>query len=301
MISKADRVNALIAAPFLRWNSLFPNFGRLAFAAFLIALVTGILLGPLFDVRQPDLSLQLLRIFNPSASFLRALHYWSGQFFLVALILHGIEYLAREGELRVGPAIWWRLTATIPLALFLMLSGFMLNGQPEAAAARRILGSLFSFSRRIDSLPGLALLGGRGDFQILYLHHLATTTVFLYIIIAEHARKFWSDATSLLYSGALTLGFALAFPVGPEPLTAPVLKGPWYFLGLQEILHQLSRPLWIWMLLFPLFLSFAALQYLKSHRAGYFRLALYGVFLAYLLLTVVAYFFRGAGWELIIP
>ena len=62
------------------YSKLFGStFGHIAFASFFIAALSGIFLSIFYDVNQPFDSISMLLIANPSASFIRSLHYWSAQ------------------------------------------------------------------------------------------------------------------------------------------------------------------------------------------------------------------------------
>ena len=64
------------------WRRI-PPLGMVTLAAFVICALTGIMLVPAY---RPDAaldSLALLLLKNPAGTFVRSLHYWSAQAFLV--------------------------------------------------------------------------------------------------------------------------------------------------------------------------------------------------------------------------
>ena len=64
-----------------------------------------------------------------------------------------------------------------------MLSGFILKGDADGLQAFRILISLIKQIPLIGNALSFTLLGREDDLQILYVNHIATATIFLWIII----------------------------------------------------------------------------------------------------------------------
>ena len=90
-----------------------------------------------------------------------------------------------------------------------------------------------------------ALLFGTGsDRQVLYVHHIATASIFLWLLVVEHARAVWPRPVATLVAFAPVAVAALVLTPGLHDGLSPIVKGPWYFLGLQETLHWLSHPVW---------------------------------------------------------
>ncbi|HYW95318.1 MAG TPA: hypothetical protein VE870_07015, partial [Bacteroidales bacterium] len=77
----------------------------------------------------------------------------------------------------------------------------------------------------------------------------------------------------------------------------PTVKGPWYFVGFQEILHWLSHPEWSLLL----FLAVLILVYIvnagKGRAVFVSKRSLLVITGFYLVLTLIGLFFRGEGWK----
>ena len=91
---------------------------------------------------------------------------------------------------------------------------------------------------------------------------------------------------------------SLIFNVPLHDGTNPVLKGPWYLIGLQEILHWSGTPLFA--ILFSI-VTFVVLILVPKAQNLIFKTALYFVFIIYILVTLFALFFRGENWKLQLP
>src|SRR5512140_3393147 len=129
-----------------RW-SLHSSWGELAFAGLLIAMASGVALALPFDAGRPYDSVAWLLLTNPAASFFRNIHYWAGQWFLVLPLAHTWDHLSRWTEIRVPRTRWWRVTVSLPLAGFVMFSGFLLKGDAESQQALRLATAL------LDEVP----------------------------------------------------------------------------------------------------------------------------------------------------
>jgi len=283
--------------PFDAWNERLPSVGELAFAAFWIATGSGALLAIPFDVAAPADSIQILLLTNPAGAFLRGLHYWSAQLFLVLTALHLVEHVARRSEARVRLGVWLRLVASTAVVVYLMVSGYVLKGDAEGELARQVLAGLLErLPAAGESLRGL-LVGSSESLQLLYVQHAATATLLTLAFIVEHFRRTWPGAAAWLVALAACGIAALALPPALQDPGSAVVKGPWYMLGLQEVLHWLGSPGLAWL---PLLGGLAVLGSLPrlpppwSARARSWMAAALG---GYLVLVGVGAFLRGADWE----
>jgi hypothetical protein len=279
-----------------RW-SVRSSWGELGFAGLWLAVASGLALAVPYDGSHPYDSVALILLTNPAAAFFRNVHYWSGQVFLVLTLVHAWEHLSRWTELNVPRAMWWRVTASVPLAAFVMLSGFMLKGDAEAQQALRIVTAL------VDGIPGVgriisaAIFGTEANRQVLYVHHVATATLLVWLFVAEHARAIWPRLATLVEVlvpvGIVSLFVSPALHDGLDP----IVKGPWYFVGLQEALHWSSRPLIVAGAGVCALVLLGLLPRLSERAARASKWLLACALVVYLVLTGVGLQFRGANWN----
>lgn len=284
------------------YSKLFGStFGQIAISTFFISVITGIFLAIFYDVKEPYNSVSTILIANQPASFFRSLHYWSSQIFLVFTILHIWDHLRKSTEGNVKTGIWIRLSISIFAIFFVMLSGFILKGDVDSLQASRILTTLLNSISFIGEYLSLSLMGRDGDFQIIYVHHIATTTIFIWIIIVEHAKQIWPKTKTTLYYLIPTILLSVFFMPFLHDGINSVMKGPWYFLGMQELFHYFSSPeIVLWgILLFVLIIGI--IPKLKSAFSKRIKIALLIITIIYMLLSTVGYFFRGANWEFKLP
>ena len=284
------------------YSKLFGStFGHISFASFLIAVFSGILLSVFYDVSKPFDSLSVILITNPSAVLIRSIHYWSAQLFLIFIILHIWDHLRKSTEVKVKSGVWIRLAISIIAVFLVMLSGFILKADTDSLQARRILESLINDIPLLGSYISNFLLGKEDDYQLIYVHHIATTTILIWIVIVEHVKLVWPKARTLLYLLLPILLFSIFYPAGLMSSQESIMKGPWYFLGVQELFHYMSSPtivLWIFLLLLILIIYLQKFNEVNRKRIKIFW---FSVSILYLALVLFGYFFRGENWKFVFP
>jgi len=275
----------------------FDTFGGLAVSSLLICILSGIVLAIPYDINNPYLSISQFLLFNPGAVIARNLHYWSAQFFLVFSLLHIWDHLRIGSEGFVKYGVWFRLIISIFVILFVMLSGFILKGDADSKQALLIFGSLFEQIPLVGKFLAYVLLGDGDHMLILYINHIAPASIFIFIILFEHARIIWGRGVTFLILTAIFLIFSFLFQAPLQFEQTNLMKGPWYFLGLQELLHWMKNPGWIWIITLLVALPVILLPILKGKAARLTKYFLFILFVIYAVLTIIGYFFRGEEWK----
>ena len=261
------------------------TFGDAALASFVLCAVSGVLLLPAFDARDGVLSIARWLLAQPGVAVLRNLHYWSAQAFLVLTVLHTWDLLRCRAEQRLARGVWLRLVASVPVMGFLMLSGFLLRGDADARQAGRVLEDMLALVPLAGPALSQFLLGqDSGALQVVFLHHAATTTVVVWLVIVEHARRLWGGLRASLLAAGVCTALALFVSPGLHDGLHAVVKGPWYFLGVQELAHRSTWPAW---------LLLARLPQAQPRAAARARAGLGAGVAMYLVLCVVVLFVRG--------
>lgn len=272
------------------------TFGQLLIALFVVCIVSGIFLAIPFNIDEPYESISLQMIANPAASLFRNLHYWSAQLFLLFSLLHIWDHLKNNKKIKLKKPVWLRMSIGVLFIFLLMLSGFLLKADADSTQARQILYSLLAGIPVFGKTLAYTILGNENSWQVVYVHHIATFSLFIIIIILEHYKKIWPRWREFVWT-SLLLFFLSYFVSAPlHDNLNPSVKGPWYFLGLQEILHWLSTPQFSLLLVF----LFIFLIYF-SHSGNTTRRSLLILTVFYLFLTIFGFFFRGQNWQLSLP
>ncbi|MBE0650086.1 MAG: hypothetical protein IH595_04510 [Bacteroidales bacterium] len=280
------------------WHlKLKTTYGALALALFSFVIISGILLAIPFNVEKPYNSISTMVVMNPWASYIRNFHYWSSQFFLIFSLLHLYDHYHKKSQIGLKKGMAFRLSLGVLIIFLAMLTGFLLKGDADSIQARQIL---FTLSERIPlfgNLIAFSLLGKEGSYQLIYVHHIATFTVFIAIIIIEHSKKFWPKAGDfvMVFLGLAVLSYLFTAPLHDN--LNPSVKGPWYFVGFQEILHWLSHPEWSLMLILFLLLLVYITNTEKGKAMFFSKRTLLVLTGVYLILTLIGLFFRGENWQ----
>jgi Cytochrome b/b6/petB len=282
------------------WRRISP-LGMLAFAAFVVCAFTGIMLVPAYLPGAPMDSLALLLLKNPAGVFIRSLHYWSAQVFLVLTLAHVVDHLLQRSEAKVSFGLWLRLSLIVPVTIGAMLSGFLLRGDGPAIQALQILRSLLGFVPLFGVALSRLLTGSGNDLTTVYLHHACTATLVIWLVTVEHARRILPRAQAIWWTLPPVVALSLLLVPGLESRVASIEKGPWYLVGLQELLHWLPWPqVAVWLALLGLLLLILLPVFSPPLRV-WLRWTMAAAALAYAVLTIVGLGFRGDGWELQSP
>jgi hypothetical protein len=160
----------------------------------------------------------------------------------------------------------------------------------------RVVSTTIADVPGVGPLVAVALFGRDEQLFLVYVHHVATFTLFVWLVAIEHGRVLWPRAPALLaVLVPASLVSVWGSPAVHDGLNA-VIKGPWYFVGLQEAFHWSPWPrLVVSAALVPLVLLFA-LRWMTPGGRRRSACALATIVVAYAGLTGVAWAFRGANW-----
>ncbi len=280
---------------------IYDTYGAIAIAAFIICAVSGIFLAIPYDVTAPYESLGAMLILNPFAVFFRNAHYWSAQLFLIFTILHIWNHLKQSGERNVRHGVWLRLTISVLVLFFVMITGFILKADADALQARLIMENLIKKIPLFGDLLAFSLLGTGKSLQLIYVHHIATATIFLIVVIIEHSRTIYGRGKTFLYTLLFVTVLSFFFQAPLHDNISGVMKGPWYFVGLQEILHWLSSPGLSLIIISGLVLILYLIPVLEERKSLILKKIILYTFYLYIILTITGFFFRGENWEFRTP
>ena len=275
-----------------QWGTI----GDLATAAFVIAAISGVVVAVPYDTQDAYGSIAAMLLANPAGAFFRNMHYWAGQLCLVLTLLHVWDHLRARTEQRVSRGVWLRLALTLPLLAFIMLSGFMLRGDAEGRQALRILAEATSQVPFLGTLLATMIFGASERLDVIYVQHAATATMAVWLFIIEHARRVWPRVSAFVAVTVATSAISLFLSPGLHDGLEPIVKGPWYFLGLQEILHWTPWPLIVVVAGGAIVGAFYAVRVAPASRAAWTKSILLVLAVTYLGLCGVGAFLRGENW-----
>ena len=235
-LSRRERVTVFLSS--VRW-------GGHALISLYISVLSGLVLGLQYNVAEPFYSTATIELIVPFGSFWRSLHYFSSQAFMLLLLAHLLIILWRKAPTpayRFTRGAWLRLSASVPVALTLLFTGYILRGDATGDAAGAIAENITRSLPLLGAYLNKLLFDGNvAGVQKVYLNHMIGLMVLGGFAVWPHLRRYTASWGNHL---PLTLGLILLSPLLRTPLERDHfgllhINGPWFFLGLQELLRYI--------------------------------------------------------------
>jgi ubiquinol-cytochrome c reductase cytochrome b subunit len=244
------------------------KWGAWSLVCLYISLASGVLVALQYDPAAPYYSTAGMDLLVPFGAYFRSLHFYSSQlFFLLAIVHLAVVYPVTDSYTTVQ---WARLISCLPVMLLLLFTGYVLRADTTGSSAGAIAEAILTSIPIIG--PGLNnTFFGIADhgMQRVYVAHLITFDLLWLMLAWEHLRRYRIRLADYLpVTGAvLLLSVFVAAPIDPDKLGVSYITGPWFFLGLQELLRYL--PPLVAGVLFPAFLLLAL--FLTHRRYRFFK------------------------------
>ena len=271
------------------------RFGDLSLAALLISVLSGLFVAYQYDYTAPYNSIITMDTSLPYGVFMRSIHYYSSQMCFIFILIHIGEYIYRGVYLNMPAYSWIKLVLTIPGTILLLFTGYVLKGDIVGVSAGRIAEQLvlnipfignalnrFFFSLRYDGL------------YRVYFNHVLVLGLLCAIAMWSHLKKRTIKGHYVLLCLFVVLGicFFCKAPLDAPPNDAETMlvKGPWFFLGVQELLRYFS-PLWAGIVYPSIIIILLLLLPVAGKKYNGFLLSAIILFVSsHIFLTVVALF-----------
>ncbi len=264
------------------------RWGEYSLLALYISVLSGVLVALQYDPATPFYSVSTLDLLVPFGAYLRSLHFYSSQLFFLFCICHLIGIFDEAQDMFFKQ--WVMLSLSLPVALLVLFTGYVLRADATGFSAGMIAESI------LLAIPGIGknindLLFSITDngMKRIYINHIIAFGLLWGWMVWGHVKKYRVSfyRNTLLTTLILSFSLFVAAPFEPDHLGVTYIAGPWFFLGLQELLRYF-HPL-LAGFLFPLIIL-VALAFLQKKNPGY-RYVLYcitGWLLFYTLLTCIA-------------
>lgn len=264
------------------------KWGEWSLISLFISVLSGILVAFQYDPATPLYSASSLDLLVPFGDYFRSLHFYSSQIFFLFSIVHLWAIFERTDT--YGRGQWIRLTATLPVTLLLLFTGYVLRADSTGSSAGLIAENIITAIPAIGSTLNDLLFSITDDgMKRVYVNHIIGFGIVWGVLVWEHLRRYRTSFQSHpLLTAIILLGCLLpAAPFEPERLGLFHINGPWFFLGLQELLRFLP-PLLAGVLL-PSTLILA-LFFLQRRNRYYPRIRAFilGWLILYTLLSAIA-------------
>lgn len=246
-----------------------------------ISVISGVIVALQYNPGDPFYSTAVIDLIAPYGSFWRALHYYSSQAFLLLLLCHFAAVIL-ENTHYYSRSTWIRLTLSLPVAILLLFTGYILRADATGEAAGLIAENIMlSFPLIGEPLNSLLLSITANGVKRVYANHLAGLMVVGGYCVWPHLRRYttsWRHHLGLTCA-LLLLSVFVAAPMEPQRFGLLHIAGPWFFLGLQEALRYV-HPFWAG-IAFPVVLLAAVLRLPHKGRARLLYLGFIGLWLVF--------------------
>ncbi|MEW6518261.1 MAG: cytochrome b N-terminal domain-containing protein [Thermodesulfobacteriota bacterium] len=218
------------------------KWGAMSLVALYVSILSGVVLALQYDEAHPFYSAASLDLLIPFGSFWRSLHFYSSQVFFLLSLVHLAAILDGQGN-RLSPGRWVWLIASVPLALLLLFTGYVLRGDATGESAgliaENICLSIPLFGSMLNSLLFAVTEEG---MKRVYANHVIGLGVLWVIFTWDHLRRYRVGLSEHSWFILGIFVFSLLFQAPMEPMQMGVfhIAGPWFFLGLQELLRYMQ-------------------------------------------------------------
>lgn len=259
------------------------RWGEFSLLSLYISVLSGIAVGLQYDPATPLYSVSTIDMLVPFGEYFRSLHFYSSQLFFLFSICHVIGIFSKAQS--YSNRQWVMLTATLPVALLILFTGYVLRGDATGFSAGMIAEAILLDIPFIGaSLNDFLFSISDNGMKRIYLNHIIGFGIFWGWLAWGHVKKYkveFNRHITLSISIFLFSTFVSA-PFEPDHLGVTHINGPWFFLGLQELLRYL--PPIIAGVIFPA-TFLLAVAYLRKKNSKFHLLLLF--ILSWLLLYTI--------------
>lgn len=224
------------------------KFGDIALASLIVSVVSGVFVAYQYDYTAAYSSVITMDTSLPYGAFLRAIHFYSSQMFFICLLIHAGEYIYRGVHLNMPAYSWSRLILAIPGVILILFTGYVLRGDIVGVSAGSIAEQLVLNIPFIgDALNRFLFSLRRDGLYRIYLNHVLVLGLLCGWALWSHLKKRPIKWHYVLLCLVIMLGICFfckaPLEAPPNDAEAMLVKGPWFFLGVQELLRYFS-PFW---------------------------------------------------------
>lgn len=264
------------------------KWGEWSLISLYISLVSGIIVGIHYNPAEPFYSASALDILVPYGTFFRSLHFYSSQLFFLCAVVHYLITFEKSRLISTKQFVF--LILSFPCMLMLLFTGYVLRadatGFSAGMIAEHILVTVPLIGEHLNNM--LFAITDHGMYRV-YLHHVISFDLLFLYLLWDHLRRYRPNLSGhlLFFSVVLIFSLFIAAPMDPDQLGISYITGPWFFLGLQELLRYI--PPFVAGIFVPASLVAALLLLRRDHR--WYRRLLVFIFCwlgCYAVLTILA-------------
>lgn len=261
------------------------KWGEYSLLALYISVLSGVIVALQYDPATPLYSVSTIDMLVPFGAYFRSLHFYSSQFFFLFCIFHVIGIFPKSQN--YSRKQWILLAATLPVTLLILFTGYILRGDSTGFSAGMIAESILLDVPYIGrTLNGLFFSITENGMKRIYVNHIISFGLLWGWLAWAHVKRYKVSLSHhvFLSTGIFIFSLFITAPFEPDHLGVTHISGPWFFVGLQELLRYL--PPMIAGIFFPLALLIAlAFLQKRNHGFRYILIFISSWLLLYSLLT----------------
>jgi len=243
------------------------KWGEYSLLALYISVLSGVIVALQYDPATPLYSVSTIDMLVPFGAYFRSLHFYSSQLFFLFCICHVIGIFSKSQN--YSRMQWILLTATLPVTLLILFTGYILRGDSTGFSAGMIAESILLDVPYIGrAINNLFFSISDNGMKRIYVNHIIGFGLLWGWLAWSHVKKYKVSLSHHVFvsTGILIFSLFIAAPFEPDHLGVIHISGPWFFIGLQELLRYL--PPMIAGIIFP-FTMLIALAFLQKRNHGF--------------------------------
>ena len=217
------------------------RWGDLTQICLCISILSGVVVALQFEYSTPFYSTVSLDLLVPFGGFFRSLHFYSSQLAFLLTCIHLLMSYSKTA--RYKQIEWAKLIFTLPALLLLLFTGYILRGDATGTSAGTIAEHIFALVPVVGhSINNLFFSISESGLRRVYVNHVAGLDLLLLFLLWQHLRQFRLAVRPYLPHCLGLLIYSAFFNAPLDPFVAgeKYISGPWFFLGLQELLRYFS-------------------------------------------------------------
>lgn len=216
------------------------KWGDICLILLCISVISGVFVALQYEYSTPLYSTIALDTIVPFGAFFRSVHFFSSQLAFLLGCLHMIVAYRASG--RYSRLEWSKLIASLPVLLLLLFTGYILRGDATGNSAGAIAEHILDLVPIAGHwLNSLFFSISESGLRKVYVAHVAGLDIALLFLLWRHLRQFRVLFSQYLIPTTLIFCFCAAVnaPFEPHTRSEDYISGPWFFLGLQELLRYI--------------------------------------------------------------
>ncbi len=230
----------------IRTRIIETKWGGLSLVSLYLSVLSGMVVALQYDPATPFFSSSSLDLLTPFGQFFRACHFYSSQLFFLFSLCHLAAVILAKADQQLRFGKWLLLIGSVLAALLLLFTGYVLRadatGEAAGVIAENITLSIPYLGTVLNSL--LFSIEAEGMKRV-YANHLIGLGLVWGVCCWDHLRRYrvGFGQHSLLLFATVVVSLFLTAPMEPARLGLFHIQGPWFLLGLQELLRYI-QPFW---------------------------------------------------------